>query len=1401
MSGASSELCRTLPTVRIDLSVQHHGRVDDVAIETADPVAFGEVAPRLCAVLRLPGAAQFWCDGVRVAADATVGDAPLRSGALLDVGAPAGRRAPAAVLALHQVGGPGAGRRTPLGRGRVVLGRDATCDVVLADPDVSRRHATITVAASAITIHDLGSANGTWVDGHRAQGATTCPPGAVIRIGDCLFTVGGPAETPAAVRAVDGAARLLRPPRRTTPTYDVEVDVPVRSKTARPRGVQWMTALVPAAAGVVIAWFTDSPQFLLFALLSPVMMLSSSLSDRLHWRRSRRVETASYATRRTAADAAVRAAVATETAVRRGADPDPATLARVVALPATRLWERRATDADMLRLRVGTASFDSATRTRTGSSVAAAESVLDVPYCVSLRDGVLGVAAPADVLEAVGPSLVGQLAALHSPAELRLVLLLSEESAARWSWARWLPHFGGMVATVADEWAAVVADLEAAVDRANRHHSTGTFVTPWQVVVIDRAARLAQVPGLGAVLARGLHAGITAICLDETVAGLPVACHAVLRSCGETGSRAAVQLASGAGQRDIVLDLVPPGWADALARALTPIVEVGTDASSGLPDACSLLTVLDFSDLRPDAVHRRWAAGGGGADTVIGSTADGPLRLDLVADGPHALVAGTTGAGKSELLQTLVSGLAADHSPDDVNFLLIDYKGGAAFADCALLPHTAGLVTDLDPYLTTRALRSLHSELRRREQVFADAGVADLEGYRAGAPARPLARLVIVVDEFASLAEELPEFVKGLVGVAQRGRSLGVHLVLATQRPGSAVSADIRANTSIRIALRVTDPGESTDVIDAADAVAIERSRPGRAYVRTGQSLTCVQTAHAGSPCAPESGVTVERLGPWRRAAPRDGPSGETELSRLVSALRKGHETAGGTSARSPWLPPLPDALPYASLRRAEPTAVPFAVVDLPDEQRTETLVADLAAPTSLLAVGTARSGRTTMLATVALGAASTLDPSQLHLYVIDAGGALTSIVAHLPHCATALGPDALSMAPRLLHRLRQQARRVAERSGASGLPGTHPSSVLLIDGWSAVVAGRSDAEALECTDALTDLLRDGPAAGYTVIVAGDRSCLASRFASGFATKLVLRLADAGDYALAGIAARDVPSVMPAGRGLRTSDAANLQVGFWGDEPTLVGAQRAAAEVGAAARWAPVTDRRTLDAVRLRPLPLRMSLADLQPADDGFVLGAGGDDAATITIDPFRGERRCLVAGPPRSGRSTVLRLLFAQAVGTGRPVIVAAPNRSPLAALAADAAVRIVKPSDDATELVAPERDALLLIDDSEAFSDTAVGDVLSSWLRSPDTAPSAVVAGRSDDLATAYRGIGAQVRRSNCGLLLRPGPVDGEILGARLPRRAAAGPPGRGVLIGDPAWGRHCADGEPIPIQVAQP
>ena len=248
----------------------------------------------------------------------------------------------------------------------------------------------------------------------------------------------------------------------------------------------------------------------------------------------------------------------------------------------------------------------------------------------------------------------------------------------------------------------------------------------------------------------------------------------------------------------------------------------------------------------PDQVAAAWATPRTGLVVALGVGAGGrTVSVDLVADGPHALVAGTTGAGKSELLTTLVLALALTHPPDRLAILLVDFKGGTGLGPVAGLPHVLEHVTDLDAAHARRVLASLRAELRRREAVLAAAGARDLLELDPADSTTP-PRLLVVVDELRALTEDVPDASAALTRIAAQGRALGVHLVLATQRPAGAVGADLRANVALRIALRVTDQADSTDVLDAPDAARLDPATPGRAWVRRGtRPLEPVQVARA----------------------------------------------------------------------------------------------------------------------------------------------------------------------------------------------------------------------------------------------------------------------------------------------------------------------------------------------------------------------------------------------------------------------------------------------------------------------------------------------------------------------------------------------------------------------------
>jgi S-DNA-T family DNA segregation ATPase FtsK/SpoIIIE len=1469
--------------MRIGLTLQVGERAVDVLVDAPGGVALGDLSERLCAMGGVRRGTPWWCAEVRLDPAATVGLPPLTHGAVLragesdaPVGPPVRGDAPIAHRQLRVVCGRDAGLVRPLPPGVVRLGRGAEAGLRLADPDVSRAHAELTVDQGVVTVRDLGSTNGTELDGHQVgPEPVRIRTGDMLRAGESVLTVADAMAGRACTRPDgDGHVVVNTPPRIGGPDRRVHVDFP--AEPAAPHSVRFqpVALLVPLVVAVPAAlWW--GPTMLVFLVLSPVMMLANLMGDRASGRRTRRRDQAAYRVELEAAQARLAEALRAEARARREESPDPASVAVTAAAPGPRLWERPR-DAAALTLRVGLADLPARTTvSATPGSPAASPIAIDVPVTVALRAcGALGVAGPRERVLDVARAVLLQVAVAHSPRDVRVDVLCGVQAGTDWAWTRWLPHLGPRTGThpgsdpVADRVAGLVDLLEARRARLRGPGADPCPSDPLLLLVLDDARELRRVPGVARLLAEGPPLGVHAICLTAEAGGLPAECGATALVHGETGTRLEVRITGAEVIPSALADLVGPDRAESVARSLAPLRDA-TPSGDGtaLPERVRLLDLLDLPDPAgpteelAGALSRLWSTTAPSMRAVVGVGPAGPVAVDLERDGPHGLVAGTTGAGKSELLQTLVASLAVANRPDELSFLLIDYKGGAAFAECAGLPHTAGTVTDLDPHLTARALRSMDAELRRRERRLGEAGCADLPAYEAaGRPHGPLGRLLIVVDEFASLATELPDFIGGLVDIARRGRSLGVHLLLATQRPAGVVTAEIRANTALRIALRVTDPEESRDVVDCADAAGIPARAPGRGYLRTANgSPTPFQTARVGGP-APgprRTEATVTRW-PWmqpeaaqgyRDAGLDDGrreveTAGPSDLAALVAAARRAAELVEAAPPPPPWLPALPELVRGPDLGAGPSAAdagsgLSFGLLDLPAAQAYASLTLDLAAGGHWTFVGGPRTGRSTALRTLA-AEAGRRPVDEIHLYGLDfAGGGLRPVVA-LPHCGAVAGRDDVRRAARLIERLLTEVTRRQELLARAGLGSAAeqratiggldplPWMLLLVDGWEGLAAALTELDPATGTDSFLRLLQDGPAAGLHLAIAGGRDLLTGRVAALVAHRAVLALPDRLDYGLAGIPPREVPERMPPGRALipTAQGVLEAQLAVPGTEADGAGQAAALAALAARARAAPFGSHRRADGpLRVAELPCSLPWAAAREAADRAggherpggrlwtLVGLGGDDLRPLGIDPAQDGHLLLVAGPPRSGRSTALAAIARWHTERGVPVIAVAPRRSPLRASAGSPdgpdGAWITDGADPQAlpGLIAAARRAgargrpapvAILVDDVEQVADTAACDLLAELLSATEQQAAGagdllvVVAGQGEAFTSAYRGLPALARKSRCALLLgRCGAAEGDLAGVPIPR-TTAGPPGRGLLA---------LRGDVSPIQVPLP
>ena len=1360
-----------------------------------------------------------------------------------DVDVSAAERGEMPVITAVWLRGVDAGGRSHLAAGRHFVGRARTASVRCDDSALELHHAVLDVGVDgSVVVSQLAGLHPVLLDGTMIAGPTDVRPGQRLEVGASVLTfrAGGERHADVAVPQLGSVGRdtdpwrvpWVRSPRRRVMFEPSAVAAP--RPAAAPAAAHG--GLLPAAIGVVgaaaLALLFDQLMFLLFGVMGAVVAFGTWLAQRLGLIRSRRSAAA-------ALEAEMGAFVAMlseqRDECRRSLLEGSVTIDRAIASMTDRsseLWGVRAVDDDAFRVSIGEADGswqpivtglgDTVGHSTIRSSRAWNDSreVIDavenasrlgtVPVSTSLGAGaIVALVGDADAV-GVARSMIIQMAASSGPADWRLVVI--SDRADEWKGLDWLPHLittgcrGGITPN------AAVADLITALDPSDPRHLL--------VVLAGSQLLSARTSPLRRLLAGPGSVACLVICATE--AEVPAPCTSAL-VIGQRGSaRWIADLRTGSLAEPVhIAGLSPAGAFDAAARVAGLRDPECAHGTAALPHEVRLSDLLG-ADIGHDPsmfasrIASRWCANGSdpSPSTPIGRAADGVIEIDLRRDGPHALLAGTTGAGKSELLRTLVVGIAARCSPEHVTFVLVDYKGGSTFDACAALPHTVGVVTDLDDRLAGRALRSLEAELRRREVLLRTVGANDLSSYRDteidGVPTPSLPRLVVVIDEFASLVVQQPAFISALLAVAQRGRSLGVHLLLATQRPSGVISDDIRANTNLRIALRVQDSADSTDVVGDTAAAYLPRSTPGRAMMRLGadelidfQTATCTVPARRRvSPSALIVRLVDSVSGPVDSGDPADAPGvvagtpGDgSDLELLVEAIRHAARSSGCAAPHRPWLEPLSAEMGLEALPAAERGGTPgsdsrgdriVGIVDDPDHQTRRALTWP-SRTGHLLLVGSPGSGTTTALAELAATLETGDDTEGADVFVIDANGdQRLDLVRGLSNCAGLVRTHERERLLRVLDHLCNviDTRRASLEPSE---PGTvrRAETVLMIDGLAALRTELDQAEQWRQLDQLERIVAEGTTAGIRVAISVERpGAVPSTILGQIARRWVFHLADPLDAGLLGLPPTAVPALVP-GRLFDTAAMAEAQVirglpATCGDgEPDWVGHLRRREGLDHLGELAAEIDVATLSAAVAEGgdvlAPIGMAFDDLRPA-----------------VLPIACGEHVLVVGPARSGRTTVLNTIadrWSTAHANGWIGNVARRRSSARPGIA----------HRDVAALVAampPGRPVLIVIDDAELVDDPT--GVLAARIANRDDNVTVVAAGRGDGLRSSYGHWSAVLRRSRLGLVMAAAnELDGDLLGVTLPRRLPIAPrPGLAWLVAD--GGRRLVQVARLPARI---
>jgi S-DNA-T family DNA segregation ATPase FtsK/SpoIIIE len=1009
-------------------------------------------------------------------------------------------------------------------------------------------------------------------------------------------------------RLIHRPARTTRPPAAPEPRT---IEAPPNLPEGKAGSIA--TSLLPVAgvmSSVIMMTVVRNSQFAGLGAIILVVTLAGSLtlvfSQRGKAQRTRRTQREAYL----AYLEDLREELSREERERREhaqvLNPPPDALYDIVRDPA-RLWERRRLDADFLRVRVGTGEMPvrDLKVAQQGSSVLTppdqfmlneASALMsrfstgtELPLTVPLdRVGNVSVIGRREDTLRVARALMVQAAATHAPDDVAMALAAPGDRIADWEWAKWLPHlldteqFDGPVAArrIAPSLPQLSREIGAELRRRASYAAEvrrglsgkdALAMTSRLVVVADgHGDDAVDLPRPDdAVGLRDM--GVTVLhLLDERV-----------QEPGSVGVRITVD-----GDRVVIEDLreaetvsahgtvdeVGVPFAEGLARMLAPLrlsAESMVDAPlTGPVDFAELLGIDDVARLDLD---RLWAPRGERAflRVPIGvSDAHEPVLLDLkesseLGMGPHGLCVGATGSGKSELLRTLVLALVATHPPDDLALVLVDYKGGATFAPFADLPHVAGVITNLENQagLVERVHASLAGEVKRRQQVLKDAGnVADIGHYAALRAEKrpdldPLPHLFVVIDEFGELLTAKPDFIDLFLSIGRIGRSIGVHLLLSSQRIEGGKLKGLDTYLSYRLGLRTFSADESRTVLDTTDAFHLP-PLPGFGYLKVDTShyerfkASYVSGAYRGpvqretedtGPLAVEY-AAYNTLGQDEASGPeepqmRRRETGPTEMGVLVQQI----ENAGANAVRRIWLPPLPDAVALDKVagpvevgargmqlaRRRGPLQVPLGILDDPTRQWQGQWYLDLTVAGGHAAViGGPQSGKTTLLRTLALSLALTHTPQEVGVYGLDLVGGGLQALAGLPHVGGVAGRADRERAARTIDSVRgmldqreelfrihniDSLEQLRTLRAAGRLPELASTEiVLLIDGFGAL---RDDFEELD--DAVVDILKRG--SGYGIhVVAGMLRWNDVRIAtqSQFGTRVELRLNDPSESSI-----------------------------------------------------------------------------------------------------------------------------------------------------------------------------------------------------------------------------------------------------------------------------------------------
>lgn len=1039
----------------------------------------------------------------------------------------------------------------------ITIGSASENHIVICSRFVSKNHLTIRKAGTEYHLIDKGSTNGTYVNGTLVSSYTLSYADTII-LGDVkivftgksleiyyissLIRVNGLNST---VRDYHSPVVFKRSPRlkMSTPSKVIEIESPP-SMGGKPE-INWLSTLLPAfstaSIAVIIAAVMGSVMMLVYSLPMTVVGLIISITN--YFRQKKKYATQEvlrlnkYSEHLNSVTHEIEHYQREQIRALEAADPDTNTCLSIASNLDHRLWQRRVTDADFLSVRLGSGKVSSSVDIHFPKTSLSLEEdelasqpqriyekyrfVDGAPItCDINRSQVCGIVGPhSDAINLLNTILV-QLSTHHCYTDLKTILIYDKADQEELSWTDHLPHVYDdnnatrfVAKTKIEATELIKSFVDVIKSRKYQRDAEDTFgapsaFLPYYLFVLVQPTFLDKSNPINEFLLRTKNLSGGMIMIADDVAQLPPECNLFIdirRNTGEVYSKENTSI-----KRKFILDSFDFSNYNRFGLMLKNVSCEAENAGSFLPKSYSLFDMMGITDITQWDIGKQWEKSNF-IETMaapIGIAENGDkIVLDLheKSHGPHGIIAGTTGSGKSELLISYIISVAMNYHPYEVSFVIIDFKGGGMVNQLAKLPHLIGTITDLDGNGINRSLASIKAELDKRKRIFAESNLSDnniseyIDRYKAGEVHIPLPHLVIIVDEFAELKQNQPEFMKELISASRIGRSLGIHLILATQQPGGQVSGEIWTNSRFQISLRAASAEDSTEVIKSPLAFSIKE--PGRAYLRVGNNeiFELIQSAYS-----------KERV-----------PNGQYQFETVIDYINSFCRANGIKRLPSIYLPALPQVLDYrisTNFDKNDHSIVScVGMYDAPEQQAQGELVLNLSEE-NVIIIGSPQRGKTNLLQIIIRDIAQHYTPKQVNLYVIDFASMILKNFSELNHMGgvvTAVEEEKMENLFKLLTAEIDSRKRIFSENMVSSFSAYKeagfrelPQIILLIDNFTVMQELYPEESEL-----LISICREGITAGITVVMANAQTGgLGFKYLIHFSQRIALYCNDSGEY-------------------------------------------------------------------------------------------------------------------------------------------------------------------------------------------------------------------------------------------------------------------------------------------------